>query len=1020
MKGFKLMLTTLLCLLIGISAAAQRITVSGTVSDANGPLPSAAVMVEGSTQGVVTDLDGNYSISVASNATLVFSSMGYENQIVPVNGRTRIDVTLKEDSTLIEETIVIGYGSGQKISNIIGSVTTVKSEAIKSAPSSSALDMLQGQVAGLAVLTNGGVAGDNNVSMTLHGVGSLGASSTPLFIIDGVPSTSSSIQNLNPNDILSISVLKDASATSIYGSRAANGVVYVTTRAGSYNEKASVSVRSQYGISTLADFTMYDNMMTGPELKDFWVRAGIMSYEQIQQQYIDKGYDADTKWHYYYQQFNNPQYQNDIAIEGGGAKVAYMIGASQFHQRGNTIGNVYDRYTVRSNVQGHPKKWLRVGMNVNLSYSERTANGNWGSGSSVGGNNYLSGGLSMMINPLYPAIDPITGKEYENEYPTGLLNQKTMFKNSLGITTRYGLIGNAYAEITLLPGLKLTTRGGIDGYANNYDYKRLPSYAAIAGGVGGRSMSNAIGYTGTITNTLEYTKEINRDHRFSVLVGHEGIRNSYKYFWAYIGGLQDDRLLALDASLGDIDTMDIDESQSAYSFLSYLSHADYSFKEKYIFDASFRYDASSRFGRNNRWAPFWSVGGMWKIKKESFMRDVKWVDDLNLKLSYGTQGNASIGEYGFYALVGTYGSQYNTGTGMAVAQPSNYDYGWEQQGLFTATISGRVLDCLDFDVEFYNRITSRMLMDVPQPYYSGFTSMYQNVGGLTNKGIDITLGFDALRGRDYFLRLNATFNYNREKVTELFNGLDQWEINNTGITYVVGQPVSFYYPIWAGVDPEDGKQMWYVPTGWEDYQASVEAGEPDLSLIDKTVTRMDPDAVTKEFDENLLNQNTGFLRHNPVNGGFGISGAWRGLAMQMDFAYVLGKHLINNDAYFYNNPNQFPGYNSSKAVTDYWTEDNRYAKYPSWSDGATMRLDTHLIENADFLRLKSLIISYSLPSKFLAWSGGVLSGVKFSFTGRNLLTFTKYMGADPEVNSNLVLGLPGNTKQFLGGLEITF
>ena len=1019
MKGFKLILTTLLCLLFGLTAAAQRITVSGVVTDANGPLPSAAVMVQGSSQGAVTDLDGHYSISVAPGASLVFSSIGYEDQVIPVNGRTRIDVTLKEDSTVLEETIVIGYGSGQKISNIIGSVTTVKSESIKTAPSSSALDMLQGQVAGLSVLTNGGVAGDNNVSMSLHGVGSLGASSTPLYIIDGVPSSASSIQNLNPNDILSISVLKDASATSIYGSRAANGVIYVTTRAGSYNEKATVAVRSQYGISTLADFTMYDNMMSGPELKDFWVKAGIMSYEELQQQYIDKGYDADTKWQYYYQQFNNPQYQNDITIEGGGAKVAYMVGASQFHQRGNTIGNVYDRYTVRSNVQGHPKKWLRVGMNVNLSFSERSANGNWGSGSSVGGNNYLTGGLSMMLNPLYPAIDPVTGKEFAYEYPlwAGALNQKYYYSVSKGITSRYGLIGNVYTEITLMPGLKLSSRAGIDGYVSNYDFKRLPSFTRIyTSYTPGRSMSSALGYTATITNTLEYTKEINRDHRFSVLVGHEGIRNNYKYFWGYSANQKDDRILTL--TEGEEDTYDLDESQSAYAFLSFLSHADYSYKDKYIFDASFRYDSSSRFGPSNRWAPFWAVGGMWKMKKEDFMRGIDWVNDLNLKLSYGTQGNASIGEYGFYALVGSYGSEYNGQNGKGVAQPSNDQYGWEQQGLLTATVSGRVLDCLDFDVEVYNRTTNKMLMSVPQPYYSGFTSMYQNVGGLTNKGIDITLGFDALRGRDYFLRLNARFNYNREKVTELFNGLDQWEIDGTGITYVVGQPVSFYYPIWAGVDPEDGKQMWYVPTGWEAYQASVEAGEPDLSLIDKTKTRKD--VTTKEFDENLLNQNTGYIRHNPVNGGFGIAGAWRGFALQADFSYVLGKYLINNDAFFYNNPNRFSGYNTSKAVSDFWTEDNRYAKYPSWADGTSMQFDTHLLENADFLRLKSLIISYSLPAKYLAWSGGVLQGVKVSFIGRNLLTFTKYMGADPEVNSNLVLGLPGNTKQFLGGLEINF
>ena len=384
-----------------------------------------------------------------------------------------------------------------------------------------------------------------------------------------------------------------------------------------------------------------------------------------------------------------------------------------------------------------------------------------------------------------------------------------------------------------------------------------------------------------------------------------------------------------------------------------------------------------------------------------------------MKVSYGTQGNASIGDYTQYATIGKT-AEYNGVAGLAVSSPSNYDLKWEQQGLFTATLGGRIFNRFDFDFEFYNRITSNMLMDVPQPYTTGFPEgVTRNVGGLSNRGIDITLGVDILRGRDYFLRANATFNYNKETITELFDGRQEWEVANTGITYVVGKPISFYYPISAGIDPETGKQLWYVPTGWEEYQ---ETG--DASKIDKNTTRMDK--TTDVFDENLLNQNTGKVRNAPINGGFGLSGSWKGFYVQADFTYVLGKYLINNDAFFYNNPNQFLGYNASRAVTDYWTPENKYAKYPDWSKGYTMQFDTHLLEPASFLRLKTLLVSYSLPQKALAWSNGVLKGVKVTFTGRNLFTATKFMGADPEVNSNLVLGLPGNTKQFLGGLEITF
>ena len=325
----KKLFSLLLCLCASIGMAiAQNVTVTGTVTEAsNGaPIPGATVMVEGTLSGTSTDANGKYSISVPSNGKLVFSVIGFETMTVPVAGKAVIDVQLQEDKNVLEDAVVVGYGSAKKLGSLVGSVATVKSEVLKNAPSSSALDALQGQVAGLSVLSSSGVAGDNAVSMSIHGIGSLGASSTPLYIIDGVPSSSRAIMGMNPNDIKNITVMKDASATSIYGARAANGVVYVTTKSGSYDSKASVSVRSQYGVSTLADMTLYKSMMSGPELKQFWIDAGIYTAEQIKRNFTDKGLDADTKWYNYYQQFNNPQYQNDVTIEGGGSKIAYMIG----------------------------------------------------------------------------------------------------------------------------------------------------------------------------------------------------------------------------------------------------------------------------------------------------------------------------------------------------------------------------------------------------------------------------------------------------------------------------------------------------------------------------------------------------------------------------------------------------------------------------------------------------------------------------------------------------------------------
>lgn len=993
MRKIKLFLTALAVMITSV-AFAQKLTVTGNVTDASTgePVPFASVHEKGTMNGVNTDVNGHYSISVSKDGILVFSSVGYNTVEIPVDGKAKINCDLPVDTETLESAVAVGYGSAKKVGTMVGSVTTVKSDALKNAPSSSALDALQGQVAGLAVMTTGGVAGDNNVSMQLHGMGSLGSSTAPLYIIDGVQASSGAVMAMNPNDIASISILKDASATSIYGSRAANGVVYVTTKAGAYNNRATVTVRSQAGISTLADFTLYNNMMSGPELKDFLVKSGIMSPQQIYQKYTSKGWDADTKWYNYFQQFNNPQFQNDISVEGGGEKVAYMLGASQFHQRGTAFGNFYDRYTVRSNVQGRPKDWLKMGMNLSFSMEQTAGAGFWGGSGSTSNNPY--GGLSYTKNPLIPALDE-NGNVPEVMWADGAYNTKYLIQQQPKQTNSYNLLGSFNVEIEPFKNFKIASRAGIDGYFTNYNYTLMPS-AQFAGGSGSRSREYGMSYAATITNTLEYSFSIADAHHFTLLAGHEGVANYSEALSASSEGLSDDRLTNLQN--GQKDTYSMSESMSQSRFLSYFGRFEYSILDKYYFDASVRNDACSRFGVDNRNATFWAVGGMWKIKAEDFMFGASAVNDLNLKVSYGTQGNASIGNYQHLGLISS-SSKYMDTESKVLAQPSNPGLTWEQQALFTVGVNGRFFDMLDVNVEFYNRTTTDMLMDVPYNYTTGFSSLKANVGSLSNMGVDLMIGLDILRGRDYYLRASTTFNYNAEKVTGLFNGLDRWEMTGYGLAYVVGKPVMFYAPIYAGIDPADGAPMWYLP------------GEN----VDETTMN----ETTKVFDEAGLTQNTGKRYTPPIYGGFSIGGGWRGISVQADFSYVLGKTLINNDAYFYGNPNAFAEQNYHKSVADFWTPENTDAQYPDWSKGYIMQFDTHMYENANFLRLKNLQVAYALPKKLLAGQN-VLNGLKVTFTGRNLLTATKYSGIDPEVAGNLTLGRLGNSKQYLFGLELTF
>ena len=1002
MKKIKVFLSVVALFMTTLSFA-QKITVSGSVKDASTgeSVPYAAVQVQGTVTGTTTDANGIYSISVAPQSTLVFSAIGYVDKVVAVNGKGSIDVVLDPDAELLEGTVVVGYGSAKKVGSIVGSVSTVSSDVLKNTPSTSPLDNLQGQVAGLAVYTTGGVAGDNSISMQLHGVGSISSSSAPLYVIDGVPSSSRTIMAMNPNDILSISVLKDASSTSIYGSRAANGVVFVTTKSGQYNTNAKVTVRGQYGTSTLANKGIYESVMSGDELKDFWIRAGLYSPAQIKAVYDDKGYNANTKWYTIMQRMNTPQYQSDVTIEGGGQKVAYMISASQFHQEGTTIGNYFDRYTVRSNVQGHPKNWLKVGLNVNLSADETQRNDNWSYSGDLGAN-YLSGGLSFILNPLYPVRDE-NGKLFEPKFPNGTSNPYVYMETYPDITKRYGLNGSAYVEIEPFKNLKFRSQIGSDTMFYFSNAMSIPS-SALRSGTGAKSKSAQMTSNNTITNTLEYSVDIEGDHTFSVLLGQEGISNWYDYFSASSSGQTEDRLLRLND--GTASSRGVSEESSSSKFLSYFGHADYSYQGKYNLDFTLRNDASSRFGKDVRNAKFWSVGARWNARKENFVKNSSWLDDFSAKISYGTQGNAAIGDYRHLALIGTT-AQYAEGTSWYIAQPSNRDLTWEKQGLFTVGFNARLFKLIDFEIEWYNRNTTSMLMAVPYPYTAGISEMTANIGGLSNSGIDISLGLDLYKGKDSYLRFNTTFNYNKEEVKELFDAAwdedlnrYRWERLSYGYALVQGQPIMYYAPIFAGIDPADGAPTWYVPSD-----------DPD-------VTTMDPANVTKKFDEDALTQNTGKKMHAPIHGGFSLEGGWKFLSFRADFSYRLGATLLNNDAYFYGNPVNFLGYNTYKGCSDFWTPTNTDAKWPDWSKGYSMQFDTHLYENANFLRLKSLQVGINVPNKYIG--GKVFDSIKITLTGRNLLTFTKYTGIDPEVDNNLTMGLPGNTKQFLAGIELGF
>ena len=961
---------------------AQR-TITGTVTDLLGNgLENVSVQVKGTNVGTTTGVDGSYSLNVTNSAkVLVFSFVDFQTEERPIGASNVINVTLTQVQSELEEVVVVGYGTARKLGTVVGSVAKISEEVIKDRPSANVLDALQGKVAGLQVFTSSGEPSAVS-SVRLHGVGSLGASSTPLYVLDGVPINSGSIISLNPEDFESITVLKDASATSIYGSRAANGVIYITTKKGKAG-KSTINFEAQYGMSNLVSTDYFNSVMNTKELTDFWVNADFLT-----RGYVDtllQKNPHDTRWYEFYYRENAPSYQGNLNISGGGGKTTYYISGGYFKQEGLAYRSDFERYTLRSNVTSTVKDWMRMGANLSLGYDDRQTN--------PYGTNSTNRGLALLAQPFYSPYDE-NGNEYPDLIPGwGRYNPKYLADKMPfnGKNVQFNPTG--FIEITPVKSLTLKSQAGLDAFDYTETAVRLPSYK---GSLNNGSVSEYFsrGVARTITNTAEYKFNVSSNHHFIALAGQEFSDYSNSTFTASSTGQTDDRLILLSAGPNNKNAV---SSKTEYAYLSYFGRLDYDLNNKYFVTLTARQDQSSRFGRNNRTANFWSVGGMWKAKSETFLQDVAWLNDLSVKATYGTSGNSDIGNYDNLAKVSTL--QYGGQTGWQVSYPGNPNLSWEQQSQANFGITARLFNRLDLEVEYYNRVTSDMLIDVPYPYTSGFDEITANTGSLRNSGVDVAISGDVIRTRDAYLTPYVNFNYNKNEVTELFQGKEYWIIPNTGVSWAVGQPVSFFYPIFAGVNPQTGLPEWYQRN-------------PD-DIVD---TRKDPNAVTSDFNEAELEQNTGIKRYPPFNGGFGLNGGYKGFSLSVDFSFSQGKYLINNDRYFFENPEVFFGFNQLKTVQDYWKKPGDVTRFPKLGEQFT-EFDSRLIEDASFLRMKGITVGYTFSEDLLG-ATNFLTGARLYVTGRNLLTFTKYSGPDPEVDTNLTLGANPNTKQVVFGIDI--
>ena len=971
----KLLATVALLLMPMMLWAQAKVTVTGTVtSDTEGVLIGASV-VSGPTSGVSTDVGGRYEITVAAGTTLMYSYLGYQKQewVVPTGvQKVEHNVTLTPDD-IIDEVVVVAYGTRKK-GTIAGSVSTVKAERLEAVPAAGFDQALQGQSPGLMVLSNSGEP-SKAATFQIRGTNSINSGTSPLFILDGVPISSSDFNTISPSDIESVSVLKDASSSSIYGARAANGVVVITTKRGTAMDAAKVTFRTQVGFSQLAHGNW--NLMNTAERIEFEKMVGLdagKNYDKLSQtdiNWLDVVFNRAALLQSY-----------DLSVSKATDKMNYYVSGSFYDQDGIAQGSTFRRFNIRANADVQASKWLRLGTNTMAVYEEvqQAEDGEYALYSPISASRFML----PYWNPYRE--DGSIASESDGSWNGIGQNPLEWMEANPQTNKKYKVLTTLFAEITPFEGLTIRSQFGAD-FTNSTSYMRsLPSYAPNNGiGVAGRASYNTLGLT--ITNTITYRTTIADRHSLNFMLGHEGVNSEYEGFQAIIQGQNNDFLTTMSSGSRAISWGDVSDS---YGFLSFFGRGEYNYDNRYYADFSVRTDASSRFGRGGRWAAFWSVGLMWNAKRESFLDNVDWLTTAQLALSTGTSGNSSIPNYDHLALVAG-GANYNDQMGIYPLQSGNEDLGWEKLWTTNLALHLGFWNRLNADVEFYNKNTSDMLMSVPVSYADkGEGFRWDNIGAMVNRGFELQLNADVVRRGDFVWNVSANVSYNHNEITELYNGLNEYELSSTSTKLVVGHSVGeFYVNRYAGVNPANGDALWLTKDG----EVTTEFNESDKVMIGKSYIA-------------------------PWQGGFGTALSWRGLSLSAQFAWVADRWMFNNDRFFEESNGLYSTYNQSRRILyDGWKQPGDITDIPRY--GVTPQMDSRFLENASFLRLKNVMLSYSLPSNLLRKSK-FFSSARIYVQAQNLFTFTAFTGIDPEASGNVYQAQYPMSRQYSMGVDLTF
>ena len=960
------------------SLFAQDFSVKGKVFDgeSNEPLIGVTIMQEGTNNGVITDIDGSYSIEIkgVAKATLVYSYIGMQSQQHVVTPQThKLDITMKSDAQMVDEVVVVAYGVRKK-GTIAGSVSTVKSEKMENVPAPSFDQALQGQSAGLTVISNSGEPSKAAV-FQIRGTNSINSGTAPLFILDGVPISSADFNTLSPNDIESISVLKDASSTSIYGARAANGVVVITSKRGLSMDKAKVTLRAQYGFSQLAR-TNWDLMNTAERIafeKEIGIDAG-QDYNLLSR--------TDINWLDMVFNDRAPLQNYEISVNRATDRLNYYVSGGFYDQEGIAQSSEFRRYNLRANAEVKASSWLKIGTNTMSAYEE-TQQADDGSYTIV---TPISASRFMLPywNPYKEDGSLATIKDGSwagtSENPILYMEQNPVKYK------KYKVLSTVYAEITPIENLTIRSQFGVDYTHTTAFLQSFPSLS-VNNGLGTAARRSTDMLSLTETTTASYRFNIKDDHQFNVMLGQEGVDYRYEGFDVYSKGQTNDFLTNVSSGTRASSWAD---TFSSYAYLSFFLRGEYNYKDLYYADFSVRTDASSRFGKDHRWGTFWSLGFMWNAKQENFLKDIDWLTNAQVALSTGTSGNSEIPNYDHLALVAG-GPNYNDEAGIYPAQSGNEELGWEQTWSNNVGVRLGFWNRANLNVEFYHKKTTNMLMSVPESYaVTGEGYRWKNVGAMVNRGVEITADGDIIRTKDFVWNVSANVSYNKNKLTELYNGVEEYVNSTTGVKFMVGHSVhEFFLNRYAGVNPANGDALWYDKDG----------------------------NITNEFRESDKVM-TGKSFDSPWMGGFGTTLSWKGFQLSAQFSWMAKRFVMNNDRFFEESNGLYTVYNQSKRLLyDRWKNPGDITDIPRY--GEVAQLDDRFLENASFMRLKNLSLAYTLPQSLLKKSK-FFTSARLYIQGQNLWTITGFNGLDPEVASNVYQAQYPATRQFTFGAELSF